>query len=329
MSRAVPPAARERARARSCTNRRAAPGEKCAPDRAGRSQLHRGRIWDARRALEPMPPHRILRLDADRMYMELDPTDADTLVVSWHTDALEVLAAYSYEAAALLWLALKQAEVLRPDGPKISNFGLALILVPLDFLTVGEVPESVERLTARGFLERAGEDSVWIDPVAIRVIDRRDLPARFRMDWNAAKASAPVPGPLQCLSRRRPLCDGPHATSRGGYSAGPVRRAVLSHGRRFDAEERHSPGDDCSGRRKRGYCRGHDDASGGASGSRPGRRRGGSRTAGAEGPVVVRRPGTGARQAMSVWEFGRAARRDMRLRGRRGPDPRHAPAGQH
>ncbi|ALV39318.1 hypothetical protein AS200_45380 (plasmid) [Streptomyces sp. CdTB01] len=142
-----------------------------------------------------MPPHRILPPDVDRMYMELDPTDADTLVVSWHTDALEALAAYPYEAAALLWLALKQAEVLRPDGPKISNLGLALILVPLDFLTVGEVLESVERLTARGFLERAGEDSVWIDPVAIHLIDRRDLPARFRMDWNAAKASAPVPGP--------------------------------------------------------------------------------------------------------------------------------------
>lgn len=131
------------------------------------------------------------------MYMELDSTDAGTLVVSWHKDALEDLAAYPYEAAALLRLALKQAEVLRPDGPKMNNFGLALILMPLDFLTVDEVLEAVERLTARGFLERAGEDeSVCIDPAAIRVVERRDLPARFLMDWNAAKASAPIPGPL-------------------------------------------------------------------------------------------------------------------------------------
>ncbi|WP_455679991.1 hypothetical protein [Streptomyces scabiei] len=196
VSRAVPPAVRERARARSCPDCRAVPGEKCAPDRAGRSQLHRGRISDARRALEPMPPHRILPPEADRMYMELDSTDADTLVVSWHKDALEALAAYPYEAAALVWLALKQADVLRPGGPKMNNFGLALILMPLDFLTDGEVRDAVERLTARGFLERAGKDSVYIDPVAIRMIDRRELPARFLMDWNAAKASAPIPGPL-------------------------------------------------------------------------------------------------------------------------------------
>lgn len=88
--------------------------------------------------------------------------------------------------------------------------------MPLDLLTVGEVLGSVERLTARGFLERAGEDSVWMDPVADRVIDRRDLSARFRMEWNAAKASAPVPGPLQRLIRRHRLCDGLHVTDRGG-----------------------------------------------------------------------------------------------------------------
>lgn len=127
--------------------------------------------------------------------MELDSTDADTLVVSWHKGALEDLAAYPYEAAALQWLALKQAKVLRPDGPKMNNFGPALILMPLGFLTDGEICEAVERLTARGFLERVGEDGVSIDPVAIRVIDRRELPARFLMDWNAAKASAPIPGP--------------------------------------------------------------------------------------------------------------------------------------
>ncbi|MFJ9588785.1 hypothetical protein [Streptomyces acidicola] len=141
-----------------------------------------------------MPPHRILPPEVDRMYMELDSTDADTLVVAWHKDALETLVAYPYEAAALLWLALKQADVQRPGGPKMNNIGLALILMPLDFLTDGEVRETVERLTARGFLERADKDSVYIDPIAIRVIDRRELPAQFLMDWNAAKASAPIPG---------------------------------------------------------------------------------------------------------------------------------------
>ena len=128
------------------------------------------------------------------MYMELDSEDADTLVVSWHKHALEAVAAHPYEAATLLWLALKKAGVLQPDGPKISNFALGLILMPLDFLAAHEVAEAVERLTARGFLERANEDSVYIDPAAIRLIARRDLPARFRLDWNAAKAGAPAPG---------------------------------------------------------------------------------------------------------------------------------------
>ncbi|MGW4951551.1 hypothetical protein [Streptomyces parvulus] len=140
-----------------------------------------------------MPPHRILPPEADRTYMELDSTDADTLVVSWHKDCLSALTRYPYEAAALLWLALKQAEVLRDGGPKMNNLGLALILMPIDFLTGDEVLEAVARLAARGFLERADENSVYIDPVAIRVINRRALPARFLMDWNAAKANAPIP----------------------------------------------------------------------------------------------------------------------------------------
>lgn len=130
------------------------------------------------------------------MYMELDSTDADTLVVAWHKDALDALVAYPYEAAVLLWLALRQADVLRSGGPRMNNFGLALILMPLDLLTEGEVGEAVDRLTARGFLERADKDSVYINTVAIRVIDRRELPAQFLMHWNTAKASAPIPGPV-------------------------------------------------------------------------------------------------------------------------------------
>jgi hypothetical protein len=166
-----------------------------------------------------MPPHRILPPEADRMYMELDSTDADTLVVSWHKDVLKALAADPYEAAALLWLALKQAGVLRPGGPKMNNFGLALILMPLEFLTAGEVGEAVERLTARGFLERAGKDSVYIDPVAIRVIDRRELPARFLMEWNAEKANAPIPGPPHEADAETPACEPTDETPGRGTSS--------------------------------------------------------------------------------------------------------------
>ncbi|WP_420543149.1 zinc finger domain-containing protein [Streptomyces katrae] len=73
MSRAVPPAVRERARSRSCPPCRARPGEKCAPDRAGRSQLHRGRIRDAQQPMEPLPTFRILPRDEDRVFRELQP----------------------------------------------------------------------------------------------------------------------------------------------------------------------------------------------------------------------------------------------------------------
>ncbi|WP_437080969.1 zinc finger domain-containing protein [Streptomyces sp. enrichment culture] len=64
----------------TCPDCRAAPGEKCAPDRAGRSQLHRGRIRDAEQAMQ-VPVHRILPSAADRHFMPLDPDCADTLVV--------------------------------------------------------------------------------------------------------------------------------------------------------------------------------------------------------------------------------------------------------
>ncbi|MGW7489448.1 zinc finger domain-containing protein [Streptomyces sp. NPDC054786] len=83
MSRAVPPTVREKARTRTCLHCRAAPGEECVPDRAGRSRLHPGRIQDAERALAPLPPYRILPpdMEQDRKHFELDPDSADTLVV--------------------------------------------------------------------------------------------------------------------------------------------------------------------------------------------------------------------------------------------------------
>ncbi|MCY0930911.1 hypothetical protein OTB20_32910 [Streptomyces sp. H27-H1] len=188
MSRAVAPAVREKARTRTCPDCQAAPGEKCAPDRAGRSQLHQGRIQDARRAMTPLPPFRILPpgTDQDRRFMELDPDSVDTLVVSWHQDLLPELHTSPYEATALLRLALKQAELHRPGGPpEIRNFQLGFLLAPLNFLTPGEFIEAVDRLEARGFVERVGDRGVWINPVAVRVVERRDLPARLLMKWNA------------------------------------------------------------------------------------------------------------------------------------------------
>lgn len=192
MSRAVAPALREKARTRTCPDCQAAPGEKCSPDRAGRSQLHQGRIQDARRAMTPLPPYRILPpgTDQDRRFMELDPDSADTLVVSLHQDVLPELYTSPYEATALLWLALKQAELHRPGGPpEIRNFQLDFLLAPSLFLTPGEFTEAVDRLEARGFVERVGAKGVWINPVAVRVVERRDLPARLLMQRNADRAT--------------------------------------------------------------------------------------------------------------------------------------------
>ncbi|MFD7557400.1 hypothetical protein ACFV9E_23035 [Streptomyces sp. NPDC059835] len=42
-----------------------------------------GRIRDAQQAME-VSLYRILPPDADRVYMELEPRVADTLVASWH-----------------------------------------------------------------------------------------------------------------------------------------------------------------------------------------------------------------------------------------------------
>lgn len=82
MGRAVPPAVRARARARTCPRCRAAPGQKCAPDRAGRCQLHSDRIHAAHLSLQPLPPRRILPPEEDRVLMEWDPGRADTPVLS-------------------------------------------------------------------------------------------------------------------------------------------------------------------------------------------------------------------------------------------------------
>jgi hypothetical protein len=128
--------------------------------------------------------------------MEWDPHTADTPVVSWHPSVLEDLSGYPNESAALLWLALAEAGMLRPDGPKLSNFILGLMLMPIDFLTAQEILEAIDRVAARGFIRRTDPDdmcAIEIDHNAIHIIGRRELDPRLLMQWNAAKASWPGP----------------------------------------------------------------------------------------------------------------------------------------
>ncbi|MER6047236.1 hypothetical protein ACFC0M_20210 [Streptomyces sp. NPDC056149] len=125
--------------------------------------------------------------------MELDPDVADTRVVSLHKDVGQELMRHPYEMAALVWLALAQAEVRGSDELTINNMFLALMLAPLGFLKSQEVLEAVDRLTARGFVQQSEPGHFYVDPVAIRVQEGRELPARFLMEWNAAKAKWPAP----------------------------------------------------------------------------------------------------------------------------------------
>ncbi|MEU5136852.1 hypothetical protein [Streptomyces californicus] len=142
--------------------------------------------------MEPLPPYRILPPGEDRIFMELQPDLADTLVASWHRDVLRDLWPYPYETGALLWLALLQA-----GARSFDNFVVALCLAPVDEITPEEVREAVDRLVARGFVERVDDTRLSVNPLAIEVIERNLLPAQFRMDWNADKALAPP------LGRRR------------------------------------------------------------------------------------------------------------------------------
>ncbi|WP_331739745.1 hypothetical protein OG590_38950 (plasmid) [Streptomyces goshikiensis] len=136
--------------------------------------------------MEPLPPYRILPPDEDRVFMQLQPDMADTLVASWHKDVLNDLAPHPYETAALLKLALLQAEARTFD-----NFAVALCLMPLEFITADEAAEAVDRLIARGFVERVDDTYVSVNALALDVIESAVLPAQFRMEWNAAKASWP------------------------------------------------------------------------------------------------------------------------------------------
>ncbi|MFF0549632.1 hypothetical protein ACFYUL_11775 [Streptomyces sp. NPDC004311] len=111
-------------------------------------------------------------------------------MAAWHKDVATDLAPYPYEAAALLRLALLQAE-----ARTIDNFAVALCLMPLEFITRDEEVEAVDRLIARGFVERVDPAHVSVNALALDIIERAVLPAQFRLEWNAAKARWPGPTP--------------------------------------------------------------------------------------------------------------------------------------
>ncbi|MFF2374910.1 hypothetical protein ACFVUW_11060 [Streptomyces xiamenensis] len=140
--------------------------------------------------------YQVLPPAADRVYMELDPDDVETLVVSVHEDVMGALTRFPNEVAALLWVALEQAGQDREVELELRNLLLLILLVPMHLVSGAEVMEAVDRLTARGFLERTGPRGVLLNPEAVRIIERKELPARTRLEWNAAKAACPqsVPG---------------------------------------------------------------------------------------------------------------------------------------
>ncbi|MFE8941070.1 hypothetical protein ACFYNX_26785 [Streptomyces sp. NPDC007872] len=138
-----------------------------------------------------MPPHRLLTPSRDRHFNEVNPGDRDTLVVSWHPDVLHALVSHQYEMAVLLALALTEHQAPFPSNPM-----LCMLLSPLGFLAEEEVAEASERLTVRGFVERADKRSPVVNREAICLVAWRDLPAAFRLQWNAAKATVPAPVPF-------------------------------------------------------------------------------------------------------------------------------------
>ncbi|MFE0777506.1 hypothetical protein [Streptomyces sp. NPDC058861] len=121
----------------------------------------------------------------------MNPGDRDTLVVSWHPDALHALVGHPYETAVLLALTLTQYQAPFPGNPILCMF-----LSPLGFLAEEEVAEAAERLTARGFVERADKRSPVVSREAIFLVAWMDLPPALRLQWNAAKATVPAPVPF-------------------------------------------------------------------------------------------------------------------------------------
>ncbi|MFI5867230.1 hypothetical protein [Streptomyces sp. NPDC051546] len=149
------------------------------------------RIQDARRAMAPLPLRWLLPdTGEDRKLLPLDADSVDTLVVSLHPHLLREFSNSPYEAAALLWLVLLNAEQHHPAGKaKVRNFQLGFLAAPAYFLTPGEVLEEVDRLEARGVVERVGDSGVQLNPAAVRLLEYREVPARRRLEWNAERAA--------------------------------------------------------------------------------------------------------------------------------------------
>ncbi|MFD9459231.1 hypothetical protein ACFWBC_40030 [Streptomyces sp. NPDC059985] len=85
--------------------------------------------------------------------------------------------------------------LLQAEARTFDNFAVALCLMPLEFITADEAAEAVDRLIARGFVERVDDTYVSVNALALDIIESAVLPAQFRMEWNAAKASWPGPTP--------------------------------------------------------------------------------------------------------------------------------------
>ncbi|NEB77353.1 hypothetical protein G3I40_19315 [Streptomyces sp. SID14478] len=126
--------------------------------------------------------------------MEWYPNDAHTMVVAWHPAVVKTLLGYWDESAVLLHLALYAAGLREAEAPECANYGIALYLMPLSYLSEQERAEAMARLEARGFIERAPADphSVAVPRSVLDVVPRRELDPQFLMQWNAAKASAPA-----------------------------------------------------------------------------------------------------------------------------------------
>ncbi|NMI56030.1 hypothetical protein FNV62_07605 [Streptomyces sp. RLB3-17] len=93
----------------------------------------------------------------------------------------------------LFYLAMEEHDLFRDGGRGITNIGVCMILSPLGILTPREHQEAIDRLMARGFVHLAAPGEYFTDPLVARVQHRRELPAQFLMQWNAAKAQWPPP----------------------------------------------------------------------------------------------------------------------------------------
>ncbi|WP_322872281.1 hypothetical protein [Streptomyces goshikiensis] len=126
----------------------------------------------------------------DRTLLPFDVDSVDTLVVSLHPHLLREFSNAPYEAAALLWLVLLEAEQHHPkEKSKVRNFQLGFMAAPAYFLTPGELMEEVDRLAARGVVERVGGSSIRLNPAAVCLIEYKQVPARRRLEWNTERAA--------------------------------------------------------------------------------------------------------------------------------------------